>query len=148
MPRSSGWHALHRTWQTVTGTRDRSEDGRHDGFVDDNQLRSVLEAELRAARARHSELSRELDEVVAAAAGSNLDDEHDPEGATIAFEREQLAMFRDGVQRRLDDLATALRRLDNGSYGICTVCGGRIADERLAALPTALACVACAARRR
>jgi DnaK suppressor protein len=29
--------------------------------------------------------------VAAAAVGSNIDDEHDPEGPTIAFEREQLA---------------------------------------------------------
>lgn len=116
--------------------------------MDEKQLRSVLVAEQRAATSRHAALSRELDEIVAAAAGSNLDDEHDPEGATIAFEREQLALLRDGARRRVDDISAALRRLDEGSYGICTFCGARIADERLAAIPTALACFDCAARRR
>lgn len=38
----------------------------------------------------------------------------------------------------------ALRRLELGSYGICTGCGDPIAPERLAALPAAAQCIACA----
>ena len=40
-------------------------------------------------------LTREFDEVVAASRSSNADDEHDPEGATIAFERQQVAALLD-----------------------------------------------------
>jgi len=39
-------------------------------------------------------LERQHAEVVAASLDSNADDEHDPEGATIAFERQQLAALR------------------------------------------------------
>lgn len=38
----------------------------------------------------------------------------------------------------------ALQRLELGTYGICTVCGDEIAAQRLAALPTAAQCIACA----
>jgi len=38
----------------------------------------------------------------------------------------------------------ALRRIELGSYGICTSCGDPIAPARLAALPAAAQCIACA----
>ena len=53
-------------------------------------------------------LTREFDEVVAASASSNADDEHDPEGATIAFERQQLAALLDQARRRLADVDLSL----------------------------------------
>ena len=40
----------------------------------------------------------------------------------------------------------ALRRLDEGRYGICAGCGEAIAPARLAALPAAILCIECAAR--
>ena len=52
----------------------------------------VLLAELRAeVEAGIADLSRDLGAVQAANADANIDDEHDPEGSTTAFEREQLA---------------------------------------------------------
>ena len=50
-----------------------------------------LGEERAAALAQIAALTREFDEVVAASQASNADDEHDPEGATIAFERQQIA---------------------------------------------------------
>jgi RNA polymerase-binding transcription factor DksA len=84
--------------------------------------------------------------VASAAAGSNLDDEHDPEGATIAFEREQLAALRDRAVASLAELDAADARLAAGTYGVCESCGEPISDERLAALPAARRCVNCASR--
>lgn len=92
-----------------------------------------------------SALTDELHGVITAATGSNLDDEHDPEGATIAFEREQLAALRDRARQHLDEIDSALTRIDAGRYGYCERCGAPIGDERLAARPTARLCVACAA---
>jgi DnaK suppressor protein len=40
----------------------------------------------------------------------------------------------------LDEVDAALARLADGSYGVCTACGGPISDERLATTPTALTC--------
>ncbi|MEI6485989.1 MAG: TraR/DksA C4-type zinc finger protein [Sphingomonadales bacterium] len=44
-----------------------------------------------------------------------------------------------------EQIKAALARIDSGDYGVCSVCGGAIAPARLAALPTATRCIACAA---
>ena len=88
-------------------------------------------------------LGREFDEVVAASRSSNADDEHDPEGATIAFERQQVAALLDQARRRLADVDEALGRAEAGDYGRCASCGGQIAPERLAARPQARTCITC-----
>ena len=89
-------------------------------------------------------LGRDLDGMVAASAGANADDEHDPEGATIAFERQQVAALLEQARRRLADVDAALARREAGGYGICETCGRPIAPERLAARPAARTCIACA----
>jgi DnaK suppressor protein len=43
-------------------------------------------------------------------------------------------------------IAAALERLDLGTYGQCTDCGGAIASLRLQALPEAARCIACQER--
>lgn len=48
----------------------------------------------------------------------------------------------------LDEIQAALRRIDDGSYGVCTTCGQPIAEERLEALPYASQCVPCASGNR
>ena len=91
-------------------------------------------------------LTREFDEVVAASKSSNADDEHDPEGATIAFERQQVAALIAQAQQRLTDVDAALARAAAGDYGTCDSCGRPIAPERLAARPQARTCITCASR--
>lgn len=49
------------------------------------------------------------------------------------------SQFVAGVQEAQD----ALRRLDEGTYGICAACGGPIPYERLEAIPHARRCVGC-----
>jgi DnaK suppressor protein len=104
----------------------------------------VLEAELVDVRAQIARLGRDLAGVVAASEGSNADDEHDPEGATIGFERAQLAALLDAARRREADVEHVLRRLADGGYGTCEVCGEPIGAERLVARPSARTCVRCA----
>lgn len=109
-----------------------------------DDARSRLE-DLRAQTLeRLSALQGEHRAVVDASRDSNADDEHDPEGATIAFERAQVdALARDAVAR-LESVDDALGRIDDGTYGTCTVCGAQIAPGRLEARPTATTCVTCA----
>ena len=97
-----------------------------------------------AALAQIDALTRSFDEVVAASESSNADDEHDPEGATIAFERQQVAALLDSARRRLADVDDALARVEAGEYGTCATCRRPIAPERLAARPSARTCRACA----
>jgi DnaK suppressor protein len=103
-----------------------------------------LEEERTAALAQIDTLTREFDGVVEASRTSNADDEHDPEGATIAFERQQVVALLDQARRRLADVESALARREAGGYGICETCGRPIAPERLAARPAARTCIDCA----
>jgi RNA polymerase-binding transcription factor DksA len=82
--------------------------------------------------------------MVAASRDSNADDEHDPEGATIAFERAQLASVLDLSERDLGEVDAALARVEAGTYGGCERCGVPISPARLDARPTARRCITCA----
>jgi len=64
-------------------------------------------------------LQRDFDGIVAAADSANIDDEHDPEGATIAFERQQVAALLRDARVHLDEIDAALERLDRDRYGAC-----------------------------
>lgn len=102
---------------------------------------STVEHQVERLRAQHGGL-------VVAAAGSNADDEHDPEGSTLAFEREQVAATIAALERARADVVRALAALDDGTYGRCEDCGTAIPAERLQARPGARTCVDCAGRRR
>ena len=103
-----------------------------------------LLAERGATLAHVEDLTREFDSMVSASESSNADDEHDPEGATIAFERQQIAALLEQAHRRLADIDAALARREAGTYGICETCGRPIGAERLAARPAARTCIDCA----
>lgn len=72
------------------------------------------------------------------------DDEHDPEGATIAFERAQCTALLSRARDRLAELDQALRRLAEGDYGRCERCRQPIGVPRLTARPAARTCISCA----
>jgi RNA polymerase-binding transcription factor len=118
------------------------------GPPDPPDARAMLTAERAETLERLAGLEREFDGIVEAAGAANADDEHDPEGATIAFEREHVAALRSQARAHVAEIDAALRRLDEGAYGICARCGRPIAAGRLAARPTATMCVACAIRRQ
>jgi DnaK suppressor protein len=88
-----------------------------------------------------------FDGVVAASRDTNADDEHDPEGATIAFERSQVEALVRQARSHLDEIDEALERLDRGAYGVCERCGGPIGADRLTARPVARLCIRCASTR-
>lgn len=92
-------------------------------------------------------LRRRLGEIIDSSTHTTNDDEHDPEGVTIAFERAQVAGLLDQANTELRDLDAASERLAAGTYGICRRCGRPIADGRLDALPATTTCIRCADRR-
>jgi RNA polymerase-binding transcription factor DksA len=116
--------------------------------VDDEELGRRLAAERAEAAERIASLRADLDRLIQASVGANADDEHDPEGATIAFERAQLAALLAAAQQRRADLDSATARLAEGSYGRCDRCGQPIPADRLAARPTTTTCVPCATARQ
>ncbi|MBP0458914.1 TraR/DksA family transcriptional regulator [Streptomyces bomunensis] len=102
-------------------------------------------AEKRESTARLvASLTRLWDDVVAASALTGDDDEHDPEGQTVAFERAQLRDTLKQARGDLEALDRAASRVAGGEYWVCERCGGPIAAARLAARPTATCCIDCA----
>lgn len=98
-----------------------------------------------AAVERASSLAISFDGIVEAASDVATDDEHDPEGHTIAWERQQVAALLDATRTTIAHIEAAQRRLDDGTYGSCMSCGLDITAERLEALPATPTCVNCAA---
>jgi len=116
--------------------------------MDDSITRDTLRAERAAAVDRITAMTSEFDGIVADSLYANADDEHDPEGSTIAYERARVAALIAGERVNLDALDHALARLSAGCYSVCEGCGRQISPERLAALPAGRTCFECAESRR
>ena len=110
--------------------------------------RELLLAERARGRERVAALEREFAGLAEAATAAGTDDEHDPEGATLAFERQHTAALLEAAREQVTAVDAALRRLAEGRYGVCDRCGQPIGAERLAARPAAATCVRCAAGGR
>jgi len=111
-----------------------SEDGR----------RVLLERQRTAAAERVASLERQLRQLADEQALTTHDDEHDPEGMTIGYQRAQFQSLLASARADLTAAGGALKRLDEGSYGRCRTCGATIGANRLAALPATLTCIDCA----
>jgi len=90
-------------------------------------------------------LTGEIEDIDAGMAGANSDDEHDPEGSTLAFERARISALLSQDRTYLEEIERAQDRLADGTYGTCEHCGAAIPRERLAARPVARVCVQCRA---
>ncbi len=103
----------------------------------------LLGAERTSTLERLAALRADFTGVVDASRDTNADDEHDPEGQTIAYERSQAgALVRQAVHH-LAEIDAALARAAAGGYGVCEACHQPIAPARLEARPTARTCVTC-----
>ena len=106
--------------------------------------RQTIEADRDALAAQVERLEAEFSGIVESSELVATDDEHDPEGHTIAFERQQVVGLLEAARTRLAALAVALGRLEEGTYGTCATCGAQIAPERLEAMPGTVHCIDCA----
>jgi DnaK suppressor protein len=84
------------------------------GSSSEREAAAQLLAEQRAGGlARLSRLEQEFAGIVESGSGG-ADDEHDPEGATLAFERQHLGALISDVRRHLAEIDAAVCRLDDG----------------------------------
>jgi DnaK suppressor protein len=111
-------------------------------MTDPDAVMARLQDERERAAALLASLSRDFTGIVEASADSNADDEHDPEGSTIAFERSQVSTLIEQARARLDEIDAATARVAEGTYGVCEVCGEQIPPGRLEARPVARTCTA------
>ncbi|MGU3292668.1 TraR/DksA family transcriptional regulator [Williamsia sp. M5A3_1d] len=115
--------------------------------MDPGMARGLLDAERAEASALIDSMRARLAAVVDASIDEHADDEHDPEGSTLAFERGQLVAQIERSTQRVAEVDAALARLEAGTFGQCLDCGRDIAEVRLEALPATGVCISCASRR-
>jgi RNA polymerase-binding transcription factor DksA len=99
------------------------------------QVRQRIEQELQATRAE----VEWLDKLLKLKGDYGLG-----RGDPIVYLRERNLARRERAKGKLKELETALQRMEEGTYGVCEACGQAIEPERLAALPIATVCIACA----
>jgi RNA polymerase-binding protein DksA len=112
--------------------------------IDTSEFQARLEEErVRLANAvdfLHAEspgsLEDELGEVGSAGADNHLGDT-----ASATYDRGLDLGLEEGALQTLKEIDAALRRIDDGTYGTCLICGKPIAAERLRALPWARLCI-------
>jgi len=114
---------------------------------DMNGARDRLEVNRNQTLERLANLNDDYSAVLAASLDTNADDEHDPEGPTIAFERSQIGALVRQAQLHLMEIDAALDRLNAETYGTCERCAEAIGEDRLVARPVARTCIDCAIAR-
>jgi RNA polymerase-binding transcription factor DksA len=113
-----------------------------------SSLRSQLTADRERTGILIDTVTDEMDAFVSARRDIATDDEHDPEGPTLAFERSQSSAILSQSRQHLVEIDAALLRMDNGRFGLCRTCGEQIALGRLQVRPQAPLCISCAERLR
>lgn len=101
-------------------------------------VRARLEEEMKELLGRHERLSAHL---------RNEDRELPidwPEMAQFMENDEVLEVLEERTRDRVNALAAALTRLEEGTYGTCATCGRPISQERLDVLDTTPVCASCA----
>ncbi len=110
------------------------------------KLRARLVLDLEDTRDLISQLGLDLESMRSSRQDVATDDEHDPEGPTLAFERSQVNAVLDDARTHFTSIEEALLLVDGEEFGICLGCGERIPFARLDARPYTRYCVECAGR--
>jgi len=104
-----------------------------------------LRDDLLVERARLIEQMAALSEV---AAGDHLGyGNHQADDGSVAFEQAKDMAIRINAESLLKQVNGALRRMDNGTYGVCVECNQPIDAARLTAIPYADLCISCQRKR-
>ena len=103
-------------------------------------------AEQRAALA--AERDRVTSELAAIGVDRGSYDDGFADSGQVTAERGEVDALVGSLRDTLNEIESALEKLDAGSYGLCEVCGGPIGEARLEAMPAARLCISCASARR
>jgi RNA polymerase-binding protein DksA len=71
---------------------------------------------------------------------------HMADAGTEVFEQARDVSLTQQLRRSLEDIESALKKFEDGTYGICESCGAIIDIPRLEALPAARCCMRCQTR--
>jgi RNA polymerase-binding protein DksA len=112
--------------------------------VDTDRFREALLEERTRVEAAIQNLHDENPGTLSEDAGEETAyDNHLADTATETYDRELDYTLEENSEHVLADIDAALKRIEEGTYGICTNCGEPIAVERLEALPWATLCIDC-----
>ena len=92
------------------------------------------------------QLDELIEEAIKTVSGmTNLKDTFpDPtDRAALETDRNFLLRIRDRERKLIEKIKEALDRIDNGTFGICEVCGRDIGEERLKVRPVTTRCIDC-----
>ena len=87
------------------------------------------------------ELQHQLSELTADGSAAPDFDEGFADAAQVTAEQVENRTLAASLQDQLTDVDAALARLDDGTYGRCTVCGEEITAARLEAMPATPYCI-------
>src|SRR5215467_575376 len=103
-----------------------------------------VDRNLKALQDKARELRRRMSAEQAAAIVSRLEDPSDSGDLSQQSHEEWLFLNRNNLEKTLlREVEDALRRVKEGTYGICQECEEAISPKRLQALPWAKFCVRC-----
>ena len=105
-----------------------------------------LQARLRGERADLGEQLTTIEDQAFAATQSDLSgdvgvDDESADAGTATFEREKELSIEQNVRDLIQKIDRALKRIDDGTYGICERCGKPIEKARIKALPYVDLCI-------
>lgn len=107
-------------------------------------IRKRLEGELNQTVARLRRMgSTVMLEELAGTPGDNSPFADEVDTLQLSEDREMSFATRSILVDRANKLAEALKRFDDGEYGLCQECGEEIAPARLRAMPEVTTCVRC-----
>ena len=112
--------------------------------INTEQFRVVLLEERTRVQAALENLREETAGIFYDDAGEeSAYDNHLADTATETYDRELDYTLEENSGHVLQEIEAALKRIDEGTYGICTNCGKQIPEERLEALPWATLGIDC-----
>jgi DnaK suppressor protein len=112
--------------------------------IDTDRFRAVLLEERTRVQAALENLREETAGTLSDDAGEeSAYDNHLADTATETYDRELDYTLEENSEHVLQEIEAALKRIEEGTYGICTNCGKQIPEERLEALPWATLCIEC-----
>jgi YteA family regulatory protein len=112
--------------------------------VDTDRFREALLEERTRVQAALENLQEETSGTLSEDAGEqSAYDNHLADTATETYDRELDYTLEENSQHVLAEIEAALKRIEEGTYGICSNCGNQIPEERLEALPWATLCIDC-----
>lgn len=111
--------------------------------------KNFIEARKRELLERKAELEKELEISTDQVADNDYDakfvdlgDKEDENAAEVAMFEKNLSLEKT-LELSMYNVNKALKKIEEGNYGLCEKCNGPINPERLEAFPSATACMSC-----